>query len=127
MDFLYIKPGKFTMGGESTAENNSDCPEVPKHEVIITKGFYLGKYEVTRAQFAAIGAGDGKAIKDADHPQGSIRLESIVNFCKKLNEKTGRQVRLPTEAEWEYAAQSGSSAMIPRRLVTTHGSQKIQA
>jgi formylglycine-generating enzyme required for sulfatase activity len=110
MDFVYIKPGTFIMGGESTVENNSDCLETPKHEVTLTKGFYLGKYEVTRAQFAALGAGTGKAIKEADHPQGSIRLEAIMHYCKKVYDKTGMQVRLPTEAEWEYAARAGSNA-----------------
>ena len=110
LEFVYIKPGTFTMGGESTVETPFDCPETPKHEVTLTKGFYLGKYEVTRGQGAALGAGGGKAINDANHPLGSIRSEFISNFCKKVFMKTGRQVRLPTEAEWEYAARAGSNA-----------------
>jgi formylglycine-generating enzyme required for sulfatase activity len=109
MDFVYIKPGTFIMGGESTVENKSDCPEAPKHEVTLTKGFYLGKYEVTRAQYAALGTGGGKAVKDADHPQGSMRREPAIRFCEMLSTKTARQVRLPTEAEWEYAARAGSN------------------
>lgn len=107
MDFVYIKPGTFTMGGEFTVENKSDIPDAPKHEVTLTKGFYLGKYEVTKAQYAALGA--GKATKDADHPQGGMRRQAAIRYCEAISGKTGRQLRLPTEAEWEYAARAGTT------------------
>jgi formylglycine-generating enzyme required for sulfatase activity len=109
MEFVYIQPGTFEMGGESTSEGKFDCVETPKHKVEITKGYYLGKHEVTRAQFAAaFSTGDGKETKDADHPQGGVRFDGAERFCKKISERTGRNVRLPTEAEWEYAARAGT-------------------
>ncbi|MCH7225386.1 hypothetical protein [Haloferula sp. A504] len=49
MDFIYVKPGTFMMGSDKTEETKFTCPEAPRHEVTLTKGYYLGKYEVTRA------------------------------------------------------------------------------
>ncbi|HEX5789722.1 MAG TPA: SUMF1/EgtB/PvdO family nonheme iron enzyme, partial [Luteolibacter sp.] len=109
MEFVYIKPGTFVMGGESEKDGKFECVEVPKHEVTLTKGFYLGKYEVTQAQYQAItGENPSKAAKDPNCPADTIGEADAVGFCAKLAEKTGRGVRLPTEAEWEYACRAGS-------------------
>lgn len=110
MDFVYIKPGSFVMGGESEKDSKWECVEVPKHEVTITKGFYLGKYEVTQAQYQLItGENPSGAVKDPNCPVDTIGEQGAVEFCAKLATKTGRAVRLPTEAEWEYACRAGST------------------
>ena len=108
MELVYIKPGTFTMGGESTTDGRFECVEVPKHEVTLTKGFYLGKYEVTQAQYQAImGSNPSGSSKGPDFPVDNISEQDAREFCQKLAEKTGKAARLPTEAEWEYAARAG--------------------
>ena len=109
MEFVYIKPGKFVMGGESTKHGKWTCVEVPKHEVTITKGFYMGKYEVTQAQFQAmVGWNPSRASKDSNCPADNIGAGDAVKFCEVVSGKTRKDVRLPTEAEWEYACRAGS-------------------
>ena len=64
MEFIYVKPGKFMMGGENEKESRFACVELPKHGVELTQGFYLGKYEVTQAQYqAAMGANPSRSTK----------------------------------------------------------------
>jgi len=109
MEFVYIKPGTFVMGGECTKDSKWTCVEVPKHEVTITKGFFLGKYEVTQAQFQAImGYNPNGVTKAPNCPVDNVGEADAFKFCDDLAEKTGRDVRLPTEAEWEYACRAGS-------------------
>jgi formylglycine-generating enzyme required for sulfatase activity len=109
MEFVYIKPGSFVMGGENEKEGRFECVEIPKHEVILTKGFYIGKYEVTQAQYQAItGQNSSGATKDPNCPVDNTNEAQIMDFCMKLSAKAGSAVRLPTEAEWEYACRAGS-------------------
>jgi len=109
MELVYIKPGTFVMGGESTTDGRFQCVEVPKHEVKLTRGFYLGKYEVTQAQYQAImGSNPSKSTKAPDCPVDNVSCADALKFCEDLAEKTGRDVRLPTEAEWEYACRAGT-------------------
>jgi len=108
MEMVYIKPGTFVMGGESTTDGRFECVEVPKHEVTLTRGFYLGKYEVTQAQYEAImGSNPSRSTKAPDCPADNVGEPDALEFCAKLAEKTGHEVRLPTEAEWEYASRAG--------------------
>jgi formylglycine-generating enzyme required for sulfatase activity len=110
MELVYIKPGTFVMGGESTTDGRFECVEVPKHEVTLTKGFYLGKYEVTQAQYEAVmGSNPSRSSKGPDYPVDNVSEGDAIAFCEKLAEATGQEARLPTEAEWEYAARAGSA------------------
>jgi len=108
MELVYIEPGTFVMGGESKTEGRFQCVEVPKHEVTLTKGFYLGKYEVTQAQYQAImGSNPSRSTKAPNCPVDNVSSADALAFCEKLAEKSGHEVRLPTEAEWEYASRAG--------------------
>ena len=110
MEFVYIEPGTFIMGGERETDGRFECVEVPKHEVQLTRGFYLGKYEVTQAQYEAMmGSNPSKSTKAPDCPVDNVGEPEAVSFCGKVAEKTGLEVRLPTEAEWEYASRGGRS------------------
>ncbi|HCL27402.1 MAG TPA: hypothetical protein DIC52_03065, partial [Candidatus Latescibacteria bacterium] len=84
------------------------CVELPKHDVTLTRGFYLGKYEVTQTQYEAItGSNPSRSTKAPDCPVDNVSEADALTFCGKLAEKTGLDVRLPTEAEWEYASRAG--------------------
>lgn len=108
MELVFIKPGSFVMGGESTTDGRFECVELPKHEVTLTRGFYLGKYEVTQAQYQVImGSNPSKSTKASDCPVDNVGVDDALSFCGKVAELTGRDVRLPTEAEWEYASRAG--------------------
>jgi len=108
LDMVYIKPGKFIMGHESTEDGRFTCVEVPKHEVEITRGFYMGKYPVTQAQFEAVmGWNPSNSSKGPDYPVDDFSEADARKFCVEFTVNTARSIRLPTEAEWEYACRAG--------------------
>lgn len=110
MEFVYIPPGTFVMGGERDYEDGRfKCVEVPLHEVTMSKGYYIGKYPVTQAQYQAVTkTNPSKSTKLPNCPVDDIGLDDAEAFCSKLSESTGLyDVRLPTEAEWEYACRGG--------------------
>lgn len=110
MEMVYIKPGTFIMGGTNANDSKWHGRETPKHPVTLTKGYYIGKYEVTQAQFKQImGQNPSKASKDPNAPADNISEGAAVDFCGKVSIKTGQDVRLPTEAEWEYACRAGTT------------------
>jgi hypothetical protein len=74
-----------------------------------TKGFYIGKYEVTQTQWQAIMGNNPSAKQDPLHPVTNVSWNDAKQFLSKLSEKTGRSYRLPTEGEWVYAANGGSN------------------
>ena len=110
MEFVAIKGGCFEMGD---AVGDGDPNERPVHQVCVSD-FSLGKYEVTNAQFKKFSpqhnsGSSQKANLDEDkQPVVNVSWEDAVAFAKWLSQKTGQTYRLPTEAEWEYAARAGS-------------------
>jgi formylglycine-generating enzyme required for sulfatase activity len=110
MDFIYMPPGTFTMGGDRPVKEGDILADTPKHEVTLTRGFYLAKYEMTQSQYAAVMDKDqGSSAKGPDHPVDGVKPSRALLLCDTLSARTGREVRLPTEAEWEYAARANTT------------------
>jgi formylglycine-generating enzyme required for sulfatase activity len=82
--------------------------EKPAHAVTLTKPFYLGKFEVTQAQYQQVMGTNPSGLKGRDRPVENVSWDDAQGFCKKASEKTGLVVRLPTEAEWEHACRDGT-------------------
>ncbi|HXG60367.1 MAG TPA: bifunctional serine/threonine-protein kinase/formylglycine-generating enzyme family protein [Planctomycetota bacterium] len=140
MELVYLRPGTFTMGGTLAPGHDWQADERPEHKVTITRAYHLGKYEVTRGQFAAFvkatgyktdAEKEGKAwgrtaeahwqeiagnnwrtpatfTQTDDHPVVCVSWNDARAFCDWATKRTGRTVRLPTEAEWEYACRAGT-------------------
>ena len=104
MEFVYVKGGRFEMG-DIFGDGQED--EKPVHEVRLD-GFWIGKYPVTQGEWKRVmGNNPSKFKKGGSYPVEHVRWYDVENFIGKLNQKTGMQFRLPTEAEWEYTARSG--------------------
>jgi formylglycine-generating enzyme required for sulfatase activity len=142
MKLVLIPAGKFMMGSPDN-ETRHQAAEGPQHEVTISKPFYMGIYHVTRGQFAAfvqdagyktssekVGwaiAWDGTKfdkVKGAswknpgfdqtdEHPVVCMTEKDAVAFCEWLSKKTGKTVKLPTEAQWEYVCRAGTATAYP--------------
>src|SRR5205085_11701074 len=106
VEFVWILAGSFMMGSE-----NGDSDEKPAHRVTISEGFYMGKYEVTQAQWQAVMGNNPSNFKGCDNcPVEQVSWDDAVSFIAKLNaQNDGYTYRLPTEAEWEYACRAGTT------------------
>src|SRR5262245_46093006 len=108
IQFVKIAPGEFMMGC-STGDIDCNDDERPQHRVQITKPFEIGKYEVTQAQWQSVMGSNPSTSKGDDRPVETVSKNDVQEFVTKLNAgNDGYQYRLPTEAEWEYAARAGS-------------------
>jgi formylglycine-generating enzyme required for sulfatase activity len=107
MEFVLLPAGTFTMGSE-----DGESDERPPHQVTISRPFYLGKYEVTQGQWRAVMGNNPSLFQgDARLPVEQVWWSDVNDFIGKLNAKEGgNRYRLPTEAEWEYAARAGSTS-----------------
>ena len=108
MKLVLIPAGKFTMGSPAT-EPDRNPHEGPQHEVTIGKPFYMGIYAVTQEQYEQVMGTNPSEFKGAKNPAHNVSWNDATEFCKKLSEKTGRRVKLPTEAQWEYACRAGTT------------------
>lgn len=110
MEMVRVEGGTFMMGSDSVSDPMADSDERPLRKVALST-FYIGRYEVTLRQWDAVmrHTTDGSS-KNADFPVHNITWDDVERFIDRLNEETGREYRLPTEAEWEYAARGGRHA-----------------
>jgi formylglycine-generating enzyme required for sulfatase activity len=119
-EMVFVKGGDFWMGC-SQEQVDCDVDEAPLHKVTVS-GFYIAKHEVTQAQWQQIMGTTVSQQKDKvkaslplsgegdNYPMYYINWEEAQEFITRLNALTGKQYRLPTEAEWEYAARGGDQS-----------------
>lgn len=115
LEMVWIAPGEFTMGSPKTETNRNNDEE--QHRVKLTKGFWLGKYEVTQQQYLAFTGKNPSRYENAglDAPVEMVPWTSAMEFCQNLTASEKKKGRLPggyvyslpTEAQWEYACRAG--------------------
>lgn len=106
IEMVHIPGGEFMMGSDSDLASND---EKPVHRVWVSS-FDIGKYPLTQGQWVAVmGSNPSMFKKGENYPVENVSWEDCQEFIKKLNRMTGETYRLPTEAEWEYAARGGST------------------
>jgi formylglycine-generating enzyme required for sulfatase activity len=121
MDMIWVEPGTFTMGSPTSEAGRSSSET--QHEVTLTQGFYLGKYEVTQAQYEAVMTGNTDGLSatpsqwpnNANRPVEKVSWDDIQKFLTRLNSQQAGNIPegwayvLPTEAQWEYACRAGTT------------------
>jgi len=117
LDMVSVPGGKILMGTEDEEierlvkkyDKEYFRREKPQHEVTI-KTFYMGKYQVTQAQWQGVMGNNPSLFKESpQNPVEKVSWNEAVEFCEKLSEKTGKLYRLPSEAEWEYGCRAGTT------------------
>lgn len=105
-EMILVEGGSFLMGSNKTGVFQKDQPI---HKISLDD-FYIGKYEVTQRQWKAIMGNNPSLFKINNRPVEQVSWNDVQKFIQKLNKKTGKKYRLPTEAEWEYAARGGNKS-----------------
>jgi len=115
MEMIYVAPGSFTMGSPGSLgslgsewEGGRDSDET-QHRVTLTKGFWLGKYEVTQKQWESVMGRNPSDSKGEDLPVENVSWDDCQEFIRKVNAHLNCGARLPTEVEWEYACRAGTT------------------
>ena len=109
IDMVRVEAGTFTMGATAEMKDPFDW-EKPTHQVTLTNDYYIGKYEVTQALWQAVMGNNPSYFKGGNLPVEQVSWDDCQDFLSKLNSITGKKFRLPTEAEWEYAARGGKKS-----------------
>jgi len=128
MKFVYIPPGTFMMGSPPDEPDRRD--DETQHKVTLNKGFYMQTTEVTQGQWKAVMGNNPSYFQNCGDgcPVEQVSWNDVQNFIKKLNKKEGADIyRLPTEAEWEYAARAGSNTAIYTGDIKILGSYNASA
>ena len=108
-EMVYVEGGSFDMGATSEQGSEWYNNEKPVHSVTLSS-YYIGKCEVTQELWKAVMGSNPSKFKGAQNPVESVDWEDCQEFVSRLNSLTGRTFRLPTEAEWEYAARGGNQS-----------------
>lgn len=108
-DMIKVQAGTFTMGATSEMKDPWHN-EKPTHQVTLTNDYYIGKTEVTQAMWKAVMGNNPSFFKGDNLPVESVSWNDCQKFISKLNSMTGQNFRLPTEAEWEFAARGGNNS-----------------
>ena len=109
IDMVRVEAGTFTMGATPKIKEPL-YDELPTHRVTLTNDYYIGKYEVTQALWKAVMGNNPSNFKGDNLPVEQVSWYDCQDFFSKLNRITGKTFRLPTEAEWEYAARGGNKS-----------------
>lgn len=108
-EMVFVQGGTFWMGCSNEQQGSCDSDESPLHQVTVSS-FNIGKYEVTQAQWKLIMGSNPSTFKGDNLPVENVSWDDAQEFIARLNAATGKQYRLPTEAEWEYAARGGNKS-----------------
>ena len=129
LEMVLVPAGKFMMGSPASEKGRGN--NETQHEVTLTKPFYMGKYEVTQEQWEAVmGKNPSSKTIGAKLPVTNVSWNDCQEFIKKLNAKTSRGYRLPTEAEWEFSCRAGTTTAFSfgdeiHRVDANYGGSKI--
>ncbi|MBN1347684.1 MAG: formylglycine-generating enzyme family protein, partial [Phycisphaerae bacterium] len=107
IELVLIPAGSFEMGTNWTDDEFLRFSR-PVHTVTFAKAFYMGKTEVTQAQYEAVMGANPSEMTGPNRPVERVDWYNAMAFCAALSAHTGRTVRLPSESEWEYACKAGS-------------------
>jgi len=102
-EMIWVEGGTFLMGSNSDLASSA---ERPAHEVMIS-GFHMGKFEVSQQLFQEVMGWDDSYFAGKGYPVNNVSWTNVQRFVERLSAMTGKHFRLPTEAEWEYAARGG--------------------
>ena len=108
-EMVRVEGGTFRMGATSEQEDDAWNREKPAHSVTLSS-YYIGKTEVTQTLWQAVMGSNPSYFKGADLPVENVSWNDCQEFIQKLNRLTGRNFRLPTEAEWEFACRGGNNS-----------------
>ena len=109
---ILVPAGTFVMGSPpGEARTDAESLLETRHRVTISRPFYMGKYELTQAQFEAVTGVNPSVTKGSTLPVHNVSWQDAHTYCDKLGAKVGRPVELPTEAEWEYACRAGTTTV----------------